>query len=76
MPDKMQTNANTELCNICGRGFGDASLPPTIMVEGREMDQEAETVSRTSSKSRIYTPGEQPAVYLVYLHTIYQGLTI
>ena len=54
----MQTNANTELCNICGRGFGDASLPPTIMVEGREMDQEAETVSRTSSKSRIYTPGE------------------
>ena len=46
------------------------------MVEGREMDQEAETVSRTSSKSRIYTPGEQPAVYLEYLHTIYQGLTI
>ena len=56
------------------------------MVEGREMDQEAETVSRTSSKSRIYTPGEQPAVvcldleYLeypsVYLHTIYQGMTI
>ena len=37
------------------------------MVEGREMDQEAETVSRTSSKSRIYTPGEQPPVYLVYL---------
>lgn len=78
MPDKMQTNANTELCNICGRGFGDASLPPTIMVEGREMDQEAETVSRTSSKSRIYTPGEQPAEYLVYLHStpIYQGMTI
>ena len=76
MPDKMQTNATTELRNICGRGFGDASLPPTIMVEGREMDQEAETVSRTSSKSRIYTPGEQPAEYLEYLHTIYQGLTI
>ena len=76
MPDKMQTNATTELRNICGRGFGDASLPPTIMVEGREMDQEAETVSRTSSKSRIYTPGEQPAEYLVYLHTIYQGMTI
>ena len=41
------------------RGFGDASLPPTIMVEGKDVSgQEVDTVSRTSSKSRIYTPGE------------------
>ena len=43
---------------VC-RGFGDASLPPTIMVEGKDVSgQEVDTVSRTSSKSRIYTPGK------------------
>lgn len=45
--------------HVESRGFGDASLPPTIMVEGKDVSGQevADTVSRTSSKSRIYTPG-------------------
>jgi len=43
--------------NVEARGFGDAVLPPTIMVEGKNVTQDVETCSRTSSKSRIYTPG-------------------
>ena len=40
------------------RGYGDASIPPTIMVEGKDVSTaDVETCSRTSSKSRIYTPG-------------------
>jgi len=43
--------------NVEARGYADASLPPTIMVEGKDVSHEVETCSRTSSKSRIYTPG-------------------
>ena len=39
------------------RGYGDASQPPQLMVEGVDVSQEVENCSRTSSKSRIYTPG-------------------
>ena len=48
-----------KILSVC-RGFGDASLPPTIMVEGKDVSGQevADNVSRTSSKSRIYTPGE------------------
>ena len=38
------------------RGFGDAACPPTIMVEGKRAEEE-ESWSRTSSRSRVYTPG-------------------
>jgi len=39
------------------RGYGDASIPPTIMVEGKDVMGDTESCSRASSKSRIYTPG-------------------
>jgi len=40
------------------RGYGDANVPPTITVEGRDLgSEEEEQWSRASSKSRIYTPG-------------------
>ena len=39
------------------RGYGDASQPPQLLVEGVDVSQDVENCSRTSSKSRIYTPG-------------------
>ena len=39
------------------RGYGDASQLPQLLVEGKDVSQELENCSRTSSKSRIYTPG-------------------
>jgi len=40
------------------RGYGDASVPPTITLEGKDLGgEEEEQWSRASSKSRIYTPG-------------------
>ena len=43
--------------NCFFRGYGDASIPPTIMVEGKDVMGDTESCSRASSKSRIYTPG-------------------
>ena len=43
--------------NVETRGYGDASQPPQLLVEGVDVSQEVENCSRTSSKSRIYTPG-------------------
>jgi len=41
------------------RAYGDASVPPTITVEGKDLgSEEEEQWSRASSKSRIYTPGQ------------------
>ena len=39
------------------RGYGDASQPPQLLVEGVDVSRDVENCSRTSSKSRIYTPG-------------------
>lgn len=39
------------------RGYGDASMNPTIMIDGKDMTGDVESCSRASSKSRIYTPG-------------------
>ena len=56
---KDQRKTRSPLYDELSIPFIDASLPPTIMVEGKDVSgQEVDTVSRTSSKSRIYTPGK------------------
>ena len=59
------------MASVC-RGFGDASLPPTIMVEGKDVSGQevADNVSRTSSKSRIYTPGESEYLMVVTAYSV------